>query len=111
MDEMICLWEGLLPESPPFALHQLRNLVDEILSNGSITKVEAKERSRSRTAEECQECGSLCQKAEYSQVQGAVIISIRDQQTFGSRDTLSKPVPDQTQLGKTRYTPDNDESI
>jgi len=60
--------------------------------------------SRIGTAVECQECGRLCQKAEYSQVQGAVIISIRDQQTFGSRDTLSKPVPDQIQLGKTRYT-------
>lgn len=35
MNEMICIWESLFPESPPFVLHQLMELVSSIPLFGS----------------------------------------------------------------------------
>ena len=60
--------------------------------------------SRISNLDKCQECGNVCHNAEYSQVQGALIIRILDHQTFGTASTLSKPVPDQIQFGETSYT-------
>ena len=60
--------------------------------------------SRLPNLDKCQECGNICHNAEYSQVQGALIIRILDFQTFHTVSTLSKPVPDQIQLGETSYT-------
>ena len=60
--------------------------------------------SRKSSSDKCQECGNFCCKAEYSQVQGALLIRILDHQTFDTASTLSKPVPDQIQLGLTSYT-------